>query len=268
MRKLQAKEGRAQLVIDLQAVLCRFDTAGTHSKIFKFIERSAARFVIANGTAIDARKARNMYAVIKTGGKQYKVVTGDKLKIEQLDVEVGQVITIDQVMAVGAGADLTVGTPLVAGASVLATVLSHGRHDKVRIFKMRRRKHYQKRQGHRQNYTEVFVGEIISASGVSTKAVIAAPAAKVPQKGGKDNIELIEGIGPKIAQVLAENGITTFAKLAETQPADMMAMLKASGGRFGLANADSWPEQAALLRDGKMAEFKILTDALVGGVKK
>ncbi len=209
-----------------------------------------------------------MYAVIKTGGKQYKVVTGDKLKIEQLDAEVGQVITIDQVLAVGAGAELTVGTPIVVGASVLATVLSHGRHDKVRIFKMRRRKHYQKRQGHRQNYTEVFVGEIVSASGVSTKAVLAAAAAKAPQKAGKDNLELIEGIGQKIAQVLAENGITTFAKLAEAQPADMMAMLKASGGRFGLANADSWPEQAALLRDGKMVEFKTLTDALVGGVKK
>ena len=209
-----------------------------------------------------------MYAVIKTGGKQYKVVTGDKLKIEQLDAEVGQVITIDQVLAVGAGAELTVGTPIVVGASVLATVLSHGRHDKVRIFKMRRRKHYQKRQGHRQNYTEVFVGEIVSASGVSTKAVLAAAAAKAPQKAGKDSLELIEGIGQKIAQVLAENGITTFAKLAEAQPADMMAMLKASGGRFGLAKADSWPEQAALLRDGKMVEFKTLTDALVGGVKK
>jgi large subunit ribosomal protein L21 len=199
------------------------------SKIFKSIRRFASSLLVRRPSS----ERPDMYAVIKTGGKQYKVVTGDKLKIEQLDAEVGQVITIDQVMAVGAGAELTVGTPLVAGASVLATVLSHGRHDKVRIFKMRRRKHYQKRQGHRQNYTEVFVGEIVSASGVSTKAVMAVPVAKAPQKGGKDNIELIEGIGPKIAQVLAENGITTFAVLADTQPADMMAMLKASGGRFG-----------------------------------
>lgn len=209
-----------------------------------------------------------MYAVIKTGGKQYKVVAGDKLKIEQLDAGVGQVITLDQVMAVGAGTELSVGTPLVAGASVLATVLAHGRHDKVRIFKMRRRKHYQKRQGHRQNYTEVFVSEIVNAAGVSVKSAVSAPVPVAGQKGGKDDIELIEGIGPKIAQVLAKNDITTFAKLADTQPADMMAMLKTSGGRFGLANADSWPEQAALLRDGKMAEFKFLTDALVGGVKK
>ena len=101
-----------------------------------------------------------MYAVIKTGGKQYKVVAGEKIKVEQIAADVGQEITIDQVLAIGAGADLTVGTPLVAGASVMATVLSHGRHDKVRIFKMRRRKHYQKRQGHRQNYTEIQIGAV------------------------------------------------------------------------------------------------------------
>ncbi|MES2102367.1 MAG: 50S ribosomal protein L21 [Pseudomonadota bacterium] len=101
-----------------------------------------------------------MYAVIKTGGKQYKVVAGEKIKIEQIAADVGQEITIDQVLAIGAGADLTVGTPLVTGASVVATVVAHGRHDKVRIFKMRRRKHYQKRQGHRQNYTEIQIGAV------------------------------------------------------------------------------------------------------------
>ena len=101
-----------------------------------------------------------MYAVIKTGGKQYKVVAGEKLKVEQIAADVGQEITIDQVLAIGAGADLTVGTPLVTGASVVATVVAHGRHDKVRIFKMRRRKHYQKRQGHRQNYTEIQIGSV------------------------------------------------------------------------------------------------------------
>ena len=102
----------------------------------------------------------DMYAVIKTGGKQYKVVSGEKIKIEQIAADVGQEITINQVLAIGAGADLTVGTPLVTGASVVAIVLAHGRHDKVRIFKMRRRKHYQKRQGHRQNYTEIQIGAV------------------------------------------------------------------------------------------------------------
>ena len=102
----------------------------------------------------------DMYAVIKTGGKQYKVAAGEKIKIEQIAADVGQEITIDQVLAIGAGADLKVGTPLVTGASVVATVLAHGRHDKVRIFKMRRRKHYQKRQGHRQNFTEIQIGAV------------------------------------------------------------------------------------------------------------
>ena len=101
-----------------------------------------------------------MYAVIKTGGKQYKVAAGEKIKVEQIAADVGQEITIDQVLAVGAGTDLKVGTPLVSGAIVKATVVGHGRHDKVRIFKMRRRKHYQKHGGHRQNFTELEIGAI------------------------------------------------------------------------------------------------------------
>ncbi|MCE2658066.1 MAG: helix-hairpin-helix domain-containing protein [Rubrivivax sp.] len=95
-----------------------------------------------------------------------------------------------------------------------------------------------------------------------------APVSLAPQRGGKDDIELIEGIGPKIAKVLADNGITSFAKLAEANADDITAMLKASGGRFALANTATWPQQAALLRDGKLDEFKKLTDELVGGVKK
>ena len=93
-----------------------------------------------------------MYAVIKTGGKQYKVAAGEKIKVEQITADVGQEIVIDQVLAVGNGAELKIGTPLVAGATVKATVLSQGRHDKVRIF--------QKRQGHRQNYTELQISSV------------------------------------------------------------------------------------------------------------
>jgi large subunit ribosomal protein L21 len=103
-----------------------------------------------------------MYAVIKTGGKQYKVCAGEKLKIEQIAATVGQEIVLDQVLAVGSGDSIKIGAPLVAGASVKATVVAEGRHDKVKIFKMRRRKHYQKRQGHRQNYTEVLINEIVA----------------------------------------------------------------------------------------------------------
>ena len=101
-----------------------------------------------------------MYAVIKTGGKQYKVAADEKLKIGQIPAEIGSEITLDQVLAVGEGASLKLGDPLVNGAAVMATVVSQGRHDKVTIFKMRRRKHYQKHQGHRQNFTEILINTI------------------------------------------------------------------------------------------------------------
>ncbi len=101
-----------------------------------------------------------MYAVIKTGGKQYRVEPGAKLRVETLEAEAGSSIKLDQVLMIGDGDKVSVGTPLLAGASVKATVVSHGRGEKIRIFKMRRRKHYQKRMGHRQNYTELLIDSI------------------------------------------------------------------------------------------------------------
>ena len=103
-----------------------------------------------------------MYAVIKTGGKQYRVAAGEKIKVEQIAADVGQEIVLDQVLAVGNGAELKIGTPLVSGASVKATVVAKGKHDKVRIFKLRRRKHYIKHQGHRQQFTEL---QIVAIAG-------------------------------------------------------------------------------------------------------
>ena len=101
-----------------------------------------------------------MYAVIKTGGKQYRVAPGENIKIEQVQADVGATIVLDQVLMVADGEAVKVGTPTLAGAKVSATVVSHGRGPKVRIFKMRRRKHYMKTQGHRQNYTEIRVDAI------------------------------------------------------------------------------------------------------------
>lgn len=101
-----------------------------------------------------------MYAVVKTGGKQYKVAPGEKLKIEQIPADVGAEVILDQVLMVGEGESVRVGQPIVAGAAVKAKVLAQGRHPKVKIFKMRRRKHYQRTQGHRQNYTEIRVDAI------------------------------------------------------------------------------------------------------------
>jgi len=103
-----------------------------------------------------------MYAVIKTGGKQYKVATGEKVKIESIPAAVGTQIVLDQVLMVADGERVTAGTPLVSGAVVKATVLSHGRAEKLIIFKLRRRKHYRKTLGHRQNYTEIEINGIAS----------------------------------------------------------------------------------------------------------
>ena len=101
-----------------------------------------------------------MHAVIKTGGKQYRVAAGDKLKVETLAAEVGQQVTLSEVLSVIDGSDVKIGLPFLSGAAVVATVLSHGRHDKLTIFKMRRRKHFQKHAGHRQNFTELRIDSI------------------------------------------------------------------------------------------------------------
>ena len=101
-----------------------------------------------------------MYAIIKTGGKQYRVKAGEQVRVEALAAEVGATVSLEEVLLVGAGDAVKVGAPLVSGAKVKATVVAHGRGDKVRIFKLRRRKHYQKTQGHRQSYTDLRIDDI------------------------------------------------------------------------------------------------------------
>ncbi|MDA0941611.1 MAG: 50S ribosomal protein L21 [Proteobacteria bacterium] len=101
-----------------------------------------------------------MQAVIKTGGKQYKVSVGDTLKVEKLTAKEGETIKIDNVLALVDGENTTIGAPLVKGANIDVSVVAHGKHDKVKIFKMKRRKHYKKSQGHRQNYTELKIEKI------------------------------------------------------------------------------------------------------------
>ena len=103
-----------------------------------------------------------MYAVIKTGGKQYRVASGEVLKVETLVADVGSIVSFDQVLMVGEGESVKIGAPTVAGGLVKAEVVAHGRGDKIRIIKHRRRKHYHKEQGHRQNFTQVKITEIVA----------------------------------------------------------------------------------------------------------
>ncbi len=225
-----------------------------------------------------------MFAVVKTGGKQYRLTIGEKLKIEQIAAEPGQVVALPEVLAVGSGETITLGTPVVAGAAVHATVLSHGRADKVRIFKMRRRKHYQKRQGHRQWFTEIFISEIthngqsakasapaLNTSAASFAAPAVAPVAKAApaKKSAKakigDDLTIVEGIGPKIAGLFIDAGISTFAQLADTSVDKMKEILTAAGPRYTMHNPGTWAEQAAMARDGKMDELKVWQDAHIAG---
>ena len=98
-----------------------------------------------------------MYAVVKTGGKQYRVAEGDTLKVEKLGVEEGETVELDKVLMVADGEEIKVGTPYIKGSKVTATVKSNGRGKKIKIIKFRRRKHHMKRQGHRQSYTELTI---------------------------------------------------------------------------------------------------------------
>jgi large subunit ribosomal protein L21 len=120
-----------------------------------------------------------MYAVIVTGGRQYRVMQGETLRVEKLEGDVGAAIKFDQVLLVGSGETITVGSPLIGGASVAAKITAHGRGDKVRIIKFRRRKHHQKSMGHRQYYTEVEITGISGAGeGKSTKTAAKADSTK------------------------------------------------------------------------------------------
>jgi large subunit ribosomal protein L21 len=101
-----------------------------------------------------------MYAVIETGGKQYRVTVGDVVRVEKLPVDAGASVNLDKVLMIADEGTIQVGNPLLAGTAVTATVKSHGRGDKIRIFKMRRRKHHRKQAGHRQSYTELEITAI------------------------------------------------------------------------------------------------------------
>jgi len=121
-----------------------------------------------------------MYAVIKTGGKQYKVSQGDVLRVEKLTAAEGDTVSFDQVLMIADGGDVKVGNPLIDGSSVTASVKKHGRGKKIEIIKFRRRKHHRKQMGHRQSYTEVEITAIDGKAG--EKPAAAQPAEKPAAK--------------------------------------------------------------------------------------
>ncbi len=207
-----------------------------------------------------------MYAVVKTGGKQYRVAVGDKLKVEKLIAEEGDSVDFDQVLMVGEGDDVTVGSPLV-DTTVSAKVLSQGRGKKIIVFKMKRRKDYRRTQGHRQSFTEI---EITSIGGAAAKKAApakkakaaekkaapeakaeakAAPKAKAKDKGADgvgDNLTTINGIGPVIEKKLLALGITTFKQIAEFDQ-DQIDEINEQLSFKGRIEREDWVAQAKKL---------------------
>ena len=212
-----------------------------------------------------------MYAVIKTGGKQYRVAADDVLKIEKVDGEVGEVISFGDVLMIG-GESPTVGTPVVDGASVAAEVLEQGRARKVLVFKKKRRQNYRRKKGHRQEQTTIRITDIsvggsslasgapASARGTGAEDAAAAVAAVgggdgLPQlftapDGPGDDLTKINGVGPVLAEKLNKMGVTTFSQVAAFTDADI-ANVDGALDFKGRIEREDWVAQAkALAEDG------------------
>ena len=199
-----------------------------------------------------------MYAVVKTGGKQYRVAVGDKLKVESLDAQEGDKVTLDQVLMIGDGDSVEVGTPTL-DKTVEATVLSNGRGKKLRIVKFRRRQNSRTRTGHRQNFTELEItaigGKAAAKKPAAKKAApkkAAAPAkAEAPAKKaapkkadkGADDLTRISGVGPVIVGKLEGMGITTFQQVADFT-ADDITRIDEELNFKGRIERDEWVKQA------------------------
>lgn len=220
-----------------------------------------------------------MYAVVNTGGKQYKVSEDDVLRIEKIDAEAGQIVTLDDVLLVSDNDNVTVGTPQVEGASVALEILAQRRARKVVIFKKRRRKSSQRKRGHRQHFTLVRVSEILTNGAKPTKAaqgmpekanivsevsedkpVAAAKAPKASKSAKADDLKLLSGVGPAIAKRLAEAGVTTYQQVADLDAA-AIAELDEKANLGGRIEREEWQEQARELMAGKPPRAKVDQEA-------
>lgn len=221
-----------------------------------------------------------MFAVIRTGGKQYKVAAEDTLRIERLDAAQGDVVTFEDVLMVGAGADVALGTPLVEGAVVAAELVEHTRGDKIIVFKKKRRQNYRRRNGHRQDYSVVRITEILTGGKKPSATRKAAPAraeakpetgpeaevkseakpaaSKAPAAGTAtvaDDVKLIGGVGPALEKKLAGLGVTSLSQIAAFTEDDI-ARIDAELNFKGRIERDDWIGQARDLLAGEPPRAK------------
>lgn len=202
-----------------------------------------------------------MFAVIKSGGKQYTVAADDVLKVEKLEAEAGSSVTFEEVLVVGNGTDTTIGAPTVEGASVVAEVVEQGRDRKVIVFKKRRRQNSRRRNGHRQSYTLVKVTDILTGGAKPAKKAApkkaapkadekkeeaaaddAAPLFTAPE-GAADDLKKISGVGPVLEKKLNALGITTYEQIVNFS-ADDIARVDEVLNFKGRIERDNWVEQA------------------------
>ena len=184
-----------------------------------------------------------MFAVLKTGGKQYKVQAGDVLRVEKLAADAGDTIQFDEVLMLGGDAPV-VGAPLVEGAAVKAEVIDQIKGEKLINFVKRRRKHSSKRtKGHRQKLTLVRITEILASGATKAAPKAAAKAAPAAEAAGSDDLTQLTGVGPAAAKKLAEAGLTSFAQIAALSEDDI-------AGIEAIKVKPEWVEQAKELAKG------------------
>ena len=196
-----------------------------------------------------------MFAVVKTGGKQYKAVIGETLTVEKLAGEPGEIISLDAVMMIVDGAATTLGSPLVEGAAIAGEIVEQARGPKVIAFKKRRRKNSKRKRGHRQDLTVLRVTEILTG-GASPKAAKAEPAPAAEAGAVSDDIELIAGIGPTLKKKLVAAGVTSWKQIAAWTEADLEKW-DAELALRGRATREEWVEQAKELLAGKPPRAKV-----------
>jgi len=204
-----------------------------------------------------------MYAVVKTGGKQYRVSKDDIMKVERLPGEAGDIITLDEVLMLGDGGDVTLGEPMISGASVAAEILEQKRDKKIIVFKKRRRQNYRRKNGHRQHLTVLRVTDILT-DGAKPKlaakkaakkeepkaeAKKAAPK-KAAAKAEADDLKKLSGVGPVLETKLNEAGITSFAQIAAWGPKDIEEFDEKLSFK-GRIEREGWVEQAKELAKGE-----------------
>ena len=201
------------------------------------------------------------YAIVESGGKQYRAVEGRTIEVDRLPVDAGKKFDVERVLLMADGEDVMVGTPTVSDILVKVTVVDHVKGPKLDRFKYRPKKRIRVRGGHRQHYTRLMI-DFIGRPDEERKAEQVNVSGATSEM---DDLTLIEGIGPKVAEVLSKAGISTFAALAKANAADIQEILKAAGLR--MMDATSWPAQANLAAEGDMDGLEKMQDELSGGRK-